>query len=89
MRIAVEYDDPSHFLRPPGQSGALVGPIDGKTRVRNTLIPRYITSLTAIPFYEWDEVSGDKHNSPKVIINHPNVNKFREVLPVVSAKNLV
>jgi hypothetical protein len=60
MRIAVEYDDPSHFLRPPGQSGALVGPIDGKTRVRNTLIPRYITSLTAIPFYEWDEVSGDK-----------------------------
>ena len=62
MRIAVVYDDPSKFLRPPEARGALVGSIDGKTRIRNTLIPRsgYISSLIVIPFFEWEEVAGDK-----------------------------
>jgi hypothetical protein len=62
MRIAVVYDDSSHFLRPPEGTGAQVGPIDGKTRIRNTLIPRsgYISSLITIPFFDWDDAAGNK-----------------------------
>jgi hypothetical protein len=72
LHVAIEYDGPDHFLRPsysgnktsPSSSGSgssnsstRVGPLDARTRLRNTLIRKLpdIFALITIPFYEWGQ----------------------------------
>jgi hypothetical protein len=60
-RVSIEFDGPSHYLRPVFGSRDYVGPIDGKTHLRNTLLKKsgLFERLITIPFYEWNEVERD------------------------------
>lgn len=62
--IAIEFDGPWHFMRKKHDSKACVGPIDGRTRMRNSLITKsgLFEALLVIPFYEWDEVWHGKNS---------------------------
>ena len=65
-QIAVEFDGPKHFLRRSKGSTSIdqIGPIDARTRLRNSLIrkSRYVRELVVIPFFEWDEVRQHSHD---------------------------
>ena len=54
IKVSIEFDGPTHYLRPAMGSRDLVGPIDGKTRLRNALLKRsgQFEMLITIPFYE-------------------------------------
>jgi hypothetical protein len=58
MKVAVEFDGPWHFMRKGIGSADIVGPIDVRTRLRNSLIEKsgQFDALLVIPYYEWDEV---------------------------------
>jgi hypothetical protein len=60
IKVSIEFDGPKHYLRPAMGSRDLVGPIDGKTRLRNALLKRsgQFEMLITVPFYEWNEVEG-------------------------------
>jgi hypothetical protein len=62
IKVSIEFDGPTHYLRPAMGSRDLVGPIDGKTRLRNALLKRSgeFEMLITIPYYEWNEVEGKK-----------------------------
>ena len=64
IKVSIEFDGPTHYLRPAMGSRDLVGPIDGKTRLRNALLKRSgeFEMLITIPYYEWDEI---QHNNVK------------------------
>ena len=55
--IAIEFDGPKHFMRRAFGSKDRVGPIDVRSRLRNSLIKKSgrFEALVVIPFYEWDE----------------------------------
>jgi hypothetical protein len=61
-RISIEFDGPSHFLKPAFGSRDRIGPMDGHTHLRNALLKKsgLFEKLITIPFYEWDEVEGRK-----------------------------
>ena len=60
IKVSIEFDGPTHYLRPSMGSRDQVGPIDGNTRLRNVLLKKCneFDVLITIPFYEWDEVEG-------------------------------
>jgi hypothetical protein len=55
--IAIEFDGPWHFLRKRKETIYRVGPLDARTRLRNSLIKKcgIFENLIVIPYYEWDE----------------------------------
>ena len=61
IKVSIEFDGPRHYLRPAMGSSYRVGPIDGQTLLRNTLLKRCgeFEGLVSIPFYEWDEIKGN------------------------------
>ena len=61
-RVSIEFDGPSHYLKPAFGSTDRIGPVDGKTHLRNTLLKKsgLFERLITIPFYEWKEVEGDE-----------------------------
>jgi hypothetical protein len=62
IKVSIEFDGPTHYLRPAMGSRDRVGPIDAKTRLRNALLKKSgdFEVLITIPYYEWDEVQGRK-----------------------------
>jgi len=60
IKVSIEFDGPTHYLRPVMGSRDRVGPIDAKTRLRNALLKKCneFEVLITIPYYEWDEVQG-------------------------------
>jgi hypothetical protein len=70
-RIAIEFDGPTHFLRPTiGSTDQRVGPMNGKSRFRNALIERSgeFVSLISIPFFEWDTVVESNEKEEKYLL---------------------
>jgi tellurite resistance protein len=61
-RVSIEFDGPSHYLKPAFGSRDHIGPMDGQTHLRNTLLKKsgLFERLITIPFYEWNEVERDK-----------------------------
>jgi hypothetical protein len=61
-RISIEFDGPSHYLRPAFGSRDRIGPMDGHTHFRNALLNKsgLFERLITIPFYEWNEVQFNK-----------------------------
>jgi len=57
IKVSIEYDGPTHYLRPAMGSRDRVGPIDAKTRLRNALLKKCneFEVLITIPYYEWNE----------------------------------
>ena len=68
-RISIEFDGPSHYLKPAFGSRDRIGQIDGKTHLRNTLLKKsgLFEKLITIPFYEWDEVEGRKEKEEEYL----------------------
>ena len=62
QRVSIEFDGPSHYLKPAFGSRDRIGPVDGHTHLRNTLLKKsgLFERLITIPFYEWNEVEGDE-----------------------------
>jgi len=66
VRYALVFDGPKHYLRPmiggKGEVRDRVGPIDGKTCIRNALLKRcnVFEVVISIPYYEWNDVPRDK-----------------------------
>jgi hypothetical protein len=60
-RISIEFDGPSHYLKPAFGSRDRIGPMDGQTHLRNTLLKKcgLFKKLITIPFYEWNKVERD------------------------------
>jgi hypothetical protein len=60
-RVSIEFDGPSHYLRPAFGSKDRIGPMDCQTHLRNTLLKKsgLFEKLITIPFYEWNEVQFD------------------------------
>jgi hypothetical protein len=60
-RISIEFDGPSHYLRPAFGSRDRIGPLDSQTHLRNALLKKsgMFERLITIPFYEWNEVERD------------------------------
>jgi len=70
-RIAIEFDGPTHFLRPAiGSTDQRVGPMNGKSRFRNALIERSgeFVSLISVPYFEWDTVVGSNEKEEKYLL---------------------
>jgi len=69
IKVSIEFDGPTHYLRPAMGSSDLVGPIDGKTRLRNALLKRrgQFQMLITIPYYEWNEVEGKKERDEEYL----------------------
>jgi hypothetical protein len=59
--ISIEFDGPWHYLKPAFGSRDRIGPMDGQTHLRNTLLKKcgLFKKLITIPFYEWNEVERD------------------------------
>jgi hypothetical protein len=57
-RVSIEFDGPSHYLKPAFGSRDHVGPKDARTCIRNALLKKsgLFERLITIPFYEWNEV---------------------------------
>jgi hypothetical protein len=57
-RVSIEFDGPSHYLKPAFGSRDHIGPKDARTCIRNTLLKKsgLFERLITIPFYEWNEV---------------------------------
>jgi len=57
-RVSIEFDGPSHYLRPAFGSRDRIGPMDARTCIRNALLKKsgLFEKLITIPFYEWNEV---------------------------------
>ncbi len=62
IKVSIEFDGPTHYLRPAMGSRDQVGLIDAKTRLRDVLLKRCgeFEVLITIPYYEWNEVEGRK-----------------------------
>jgi len=60
IKVSIEFDGPTHYLRPAMGSRDQVGPIDARTRLRNALLKKCneFEALITIPYYQWDEVEG-------------------------------
>jgi len=62
IKVSIEFDGPTHYLRPAMGSRDRVGPINARTRLRNALLNKCneFEVLITIPYYEWNEVEGRK-----------------------------
>jgi hypothetical protein len=62
VKVSIEFDGPTHYLRPILGSKDRVGSIDAKTRLRNALLKKCgeFEVLITIPYYEWSEVESKK-----------------------------
>ena len=60
IKVSIEFDGPMHYLRPAMGSRDRVGPIDARTRIRNSLLKKCgeFEVLITIPYYEWNEAQG-------------------------------
>ena len=69
IKVSIEFDGPMHYLRPAMGSRDRVGPIDGKTRLRNALLKKCneFDVLITIPYYEWDDVEGRKEKEKEYV----------------------
>ena len=69
IKVSIEFGGPMHYLRPPMGSRDLVGPIDARTRIRNSLLKRSgeFEMLITIPYYEWDEVEGKREKEEEYL----------------------
>jgi len=68
-RISIEFDGPSHYLRPAFGSRDRIGPLDGQTHLRNALLKKsgLFERLITIPFYEWNEVERDNEKEEEYL----------------------
>jgi hypothetical protein len=68
-RVSIEFDGPSHYLKPAFGSRDRIGPMDGKTHLRNTLLKKsgLFEKLITIPFYEWNEVQYDNEKEEEYL----------------------
>jgi hypothetical protein len=68
-RISIEFDGPIHYLKPAFGSRDRLGPMDGQTHLRNTLLKKsgLFQKLITIPFYEWNEVERDKEKEEEYL----------------------
>ena len=76
-RVSIEFDGPSHYLKPAFGSRDRIGPMDGQTHLRNALLKKsgLFEKLITIPFYEWDEVQFNNEKEEmylkkKVFVRH-------------------
>ncbi len=69
IKVSIEFDGPTHYLRPAMGSSDQDGPIDGKTRLRNALLKRSgeFEMLITIPYYEWDQVEGRREKEEEYL----------------------
>jgi hypothetical protein len=82
-KIAIEFDGPNHFMRISSGPKDHVGPIDARTRLRNTLIKKsgIFKGLIVIPYFEWDEVYSSIHTKSGEYRIGPRSMKVHNVLP--------
>jgi len=82
-KIAIEFDGPNHFMRISSGPRDHVGPIDARTRLRNTLINKsgIFKGLIVIPYFEWDEVYSSIHTKSGEYRIGPRGTKVHSVLP--------
>jgi tellurite resistance protein len=68
-RISIEFDGPWHYLRPAFGSRDRIGPMDGQTHLRNTLLKKsgLFERLITIPFYEWNELDRDNEKEEEYL----------------------
>jgi len=57
VRVAVEYDGPTHFVRGGGGGGAPLP--TGETRLRDALLRGGGFVVLAVPYHEWDALRGE------------------------------
>ena len=69
IKVSIEFDGPTHYLRPAMGSRDQVGPIDARTRIRNALLKRCgkFDVLITIPYCEWNEVQGKKEKEEEYV----------------------
>jgi hypothetical protein len=69
IKVSIEFDGPTHYLRPAMGSRDQVGPIDARTRLRNALLKKSgkFDVLITIPYYEWNEVEGKKEKEEEYV----------------------
>jgi hypothetical protein len=74
-KVSIEFDGPSHYLKPAFGSRDRIGPIDGQTHLRNTLLKKsgLFEKLITIPFYEWDEVQFNNEKEEEYLKSKLNV----------------
>jgi hypothetical protein len=74
-RISIEFDGPSHYLKPAFGSRDRIGPMDGQTHLRNALLKksRLFERLITIPFYEWNDVKFKKEMEEMYLKSKLNV----------------
>jgi hypothetical protein len=74
-RISIEFDGPSHYLKPAFGSRDRIGPLDGKTHLRNALLKKsgLFERLITIPFYEWNEVQFNNEKEEMYLKSKLNV----------------
>jgi hypothetical protein len=70
-RVSIEFDGPSHYLKPAFGSRDHVGPLDGQTHLRNNLLKKSgdFERLITIPFFEWNEVQFKKEKEDEYLKN--------------------
>ena len=70
-RISIEFDGPWHYLKPAFGSRDCIGPLDGQTHLRNTLLKksRLFERLITIPFYEWNELDRDNEKEEEYLMS--------------------
>jgi hypothetical protein len=74
-RVSIEFDGPSHYLKPAFGSRDRIGPMDGQTHLRNALLKKsgLFERLITIPFYEWDEVQFNNEKEEMYLKSKLNV----------------
>jgi hypothetical protein len=74
-RVSIEFDGPSHYLKPAFGSRDRIGPMDGQSHLRNSLLKKsgLFERLITIPFYEWNEVERDKEKEEVYLKSKLNV----------------
>jgi hypothetical protein len=74
-RVSIEFDGPWHYLKPAFGSRDCIGPMDGQTHLRNSLLKKsgLFERLITIPFYEWDEVQFKKEKEEVYLKSKLNV----------------
>ena len=74
-RVSIEFDGPSHYLKPAFGSRDRIGPMDGQTHLRNALLKKsgLFERLITIPFFEWDKVERDNEKEELYLKSNLNV----------------
>ena len=69
VRVSIEFDGPTHYLKLAIGSRDFVGPMDGQTHLRNSLLQKsgLFERLITFPLYEWNEVEREIMRKKKSI----------------------